>query len=567
MNLRNAVSSNSTQIGQLLLDNRLVSEDDLERGLALQKSTGVRLGMTLVRIGAISEENLLTVLAQQLNVDVLDAARIPDMQIAYSYMISSPISFDWYLHHGVIAWPIDEEQLACAARDVLDPSILEGIERSCKQARVKWFLLSSYLHEQLSSTLRREHDVDRVLNGSEDASYLKQLAEEAPVIEFVNNVLSQAVDADSSDIHVEPQESNFKVRFRMDGVLRDQFVQPIERFPAVCSRIKLVAGLDIAERRLPQDGRITSRVSGEEMDLRVSTLPGVFGESIVMRLLPKNREALSLERLGLEQDHLDLMREWALSSGGIVLVTGPTGSGKSTTLHGALSATNDGIRKIITVEDPVEVRVAGITQIQVHSEIGFSFARVLRSVLRQDPDVIMVGEIRDLETAEIAIQSALSGHLVLSTLHTNDAIAAFTRLIDMGVEPFLVAAPLKGVQAQRLVRRLCSHCAYPQTPPAEILSEVKQLPRHLVGNSWKSSSGCEECNGTGFAGRVGIYQMVPIDEAMRDMIVKGESLGALRRHSEGSGYRSLYQDGLIKASNGHTSVEELLRVTVVEESV
>ena len=344
-------------------------------------------------------------------------------------------------------------------------------------------------------------------------------------------------------------------------------MQPIDRFAAVASRIKLVSGIDIAERRLPQDGRITARISGSDMDLRVSTLPGVFGESIVMRLLPKNREMLALDHLGMENDHLAMMKDWAASAGGIVLVTGPTGSGKSTTLHGALEATNDGVRKIVTVEDPVEIQIQNITQIQIHSEIGYSFARALRAILRQDPDVIMIGEIRDLETAEIAIQSALSGHLVLSTLHTNDAISSFTRLIDMGVEPFLVAAPLKGVQAQRLVRRLCPECSEEATPADETLQEISNLPDELLGDNWRQARGCDSCHGTGYSGRIGIYQMVPVDEKIQDMIVKGASINDIRQEAAVRGYRNLYQDGLIKASMGKTSINELLRLVASEETI
>jgi general secretion pathway protein E len=276
---------------------------------------------------------------------------------------------------------------------------------------------------------------------------------------------------------------------------------------------------------------------------------------------------LTLDKLGLAADHLDLMRAWASSSGGIVLVTGPTGSGKSTTLHGALAATNDGIRKIITVEDPVEIQVQGITQIQVHADIGYTFARALRAILRQDPDVIMIGEIRDLETAEIAIQSALSGHLVLSTLHTGDALSSFTRLIDMGVEPFLVAAPLKGVQAQRLVRQVCHKCATPYQPGEDIRAEISRVPKELLGDQWLEAQGCASCNGTGYRGRLGIYQMIPMDEGLKDLVVSGATLGDMRAYADQRGYRNLYQDGLMKASHGRTTVEELLRVVTAEEGL
>jgi general secretion pathway protein E len=300
------------------------------------------------------------------------------------------------------------------------------------------------------------------------------------------------------------------------------------------------------------------------MDIRVSTAPCVFGESIVLRLLPKEREELSLKFLGMETDHLSLFTGWLEASNGIVLVTGPTGSGKSTTLYAALDDTNDGIKKIITVEDPVEYQMANITQIQAHSEIGYTFARALRAILRQDPDVIMIGEIRDLETAEIAIQSALTGHLVLSTIHTNDAISVFTRLIDMGVEPFLVSSPIRGVQAQRLVRKVCTQCAEPAQPSTLIEKELASLPADLVANSWVKSVGCPACHQTGYSGRMGIYEMVPMTTELQEMIVSGATLNEMKQLAAAQGHRTLYQDGLIKAASGLTTLQEIARVTLAE---
>lgn len=554
-------------IGQLLLDAGIISAEDLKKALALQEKTLGRLGASLLRIGAVSEENLLMVLSDQLKTPVLQESDLPEVADALQFMRGSPISIDWFLSHEVFVWKCGEGEIGCAARDTLDPAITETLDRFFTGFEKQYFLISSYVYEQFAGAISREDRVDALFSNAEDAKYLRELAEEAPVIELVNNVLARAVDAEASDIHIEPQETVFKIRFRIDGVLRDQFVQPIERYSAVASRVKLVSGLDIAERRLPQDGRVTSRISGEDMDLRVSTLPSVHGESVVMRLLPKNRESLTLDRLGLEIDHFELLTDWAKGNGGIVLVTGPTGSGKSTTLHASLTATNDGIRKIITVEDPVEIQVDGITQIQVHADIGLTFAASLRSILRQDPDVIMIGEIRDLETAEIAIQSALSGHLVLSTLHTNDALSSFTRLIDMGVEPFLVAAPLKGVQAQRLVRRLCTNCMQPVDPSDEILQLIEALPTALLGDQWMKPTGCEKCHETGYRGRQGVYQVVPVDEQLQDMIIKGASLADMKSYAEGNGYRSLLQDGLLKASRGETSIEELMRVITSDQTL
>ena len=364
--------------------------------------------------------------------------------------------------------------------------------------------------DRLVEAVRKERAMEGLFSG-DVARQLREMAEEAPIIELVNNLLAQAVDVDASDIHVEPAEESFVVRMRVDGVLHTRLTQPLDRFPAVASRIKLIAGIDIAERRLPQDGRISRRISGREMDIRVSTVPCALGESIVLRMLAKEREELILENLGMEADHLALFRSWFQSTNGIVLVTGPTGSGKSTTLAAALQEADDGVKKIITVEDPVEYQMPGIVQIQTHAEIGYTFARALRAILRHDPDVIMIGEIRDLETAEIAIRSALTGHVVLSTVHTNDAIASFTRLIDMGVEPFLVAAPVRGVQAQRLVRRVCSHCAEPACHRPRISTRSSPNCRpSLVGDGWVQAPGCDHCQHTGYRGRTGIYELAPM---------------------------------------------------------
>ena len=557
----------SKKIGELLVERGSIQPSDVEKALHMQAASGGRIGSALVRIGALSEENLLATLSDQLGVPIARPEDFLDVQQTYLFLQNSPINFDWFLSHEVIIWARSAQSLNCVARDILDPSIREVLTTFYPDFEVAYSLVSTYTFEDVARLLTQESQVESLFQGGGSEQQLRELAEEAPVVELVNNILSQAVDAGASDVHIEPEELSFKVRFRIDGVLRDQLSQPSERFPAVASRIKLVSGLDIAERRLPQDGRITSRIAGFEMDLRVSTLPCVFGESIVMRLLPKNQESLTLDKLGLAADHLDLMRTWASSSGGIVLVTGPTGSGKSTTLHGALAATNDGIRKIITVEDPVEIQVQGITQIQVHADIGYTFARALRAILRQDPDVIMIGEIRDLETAEIAIQSALSGHLVLSTLHTGDALSSFTRLIDMGVEPFLVAAPLKGVQAQRLVRQVCHKCATPYQPGEDIRAEISRVPKELLGDQWLEAQGCASCNGTGYRGRLGIYQMIPMDEGLKDLVVSGATLGDMRAYADQKGYRNLYQDGLMKASHGRTTVEELLRVVTAEEGL
>lgn len=564
--IKHQANDDSDLLGQRLLAVKRITADDIDRACQLQAGNGGRFGSALIRLGAISEDHLLDALAEQLELPIVSETDIPEAGELYRFMSQIGINFDWFLSEGLVIWPDAAASLSCLAKDVLNPSIAETLRQFLPEQSIHFVLGSTYTLERVLDDLSREHSVENLFQQSEDARQLRELAEEAPVVEFVNNMMARAVDLRASDIHIEPEEQEFKVRLRIDGVLQLQMVQPSERFAAVVSRIKLVSGLDIAERRLPQDGRLTTRIGGADMDIRVSTVPCVFGESVVMRLLPKEREELSLSNLGMESDHLRVMRDWAESSGGIVLVTGPTGSGKSTTLHAALSDSNDGVRKIVTVEDPVEIRVPGITQIQAHSDIGYTFARALRAILRQDPDVIMIGEIRDLETAEIAIQSALSGHLVLSTLHTNDAISSFTRLIDMGVEPFLVAAPVKGVQAQRLVRRLCDQCSEPAELPADVKSLVDVLPVELIGSNWRKPGGCEACNQTGYQGRIGIYQLVEVDQKLQDLIVNGATLNEMRRHAVGQGMRSLLQDGLIKASKGLTSLDEVYRVIAAEDA-
>ncbi|QDW66343.1 GspE/PulE family protein [Luteimonas granuli] len=563
----NAIAATTQPLlGQLLLERSAVRPADLERALELQQDVGGRLGSLLVRIGALSEDQLLDALCLQLDLPLAgrDVA-LPESAAAWVVPGDGQATLDWMRDRGVLLWEDGDGQAWCASRDPLDPALQEVLAYLYPQRPVRPVLVTAQLLERTLDQLAQEARGDG--HGSDDVRHLRELAEEAPVVELVNSLLAQAVEQRASDIHLEPDEREFAVRFRIDGVLYSRLQLPRERFDAVASRLKLISGMDIAERRLPQDGRLSVRASGQAMDIRASALPGVHGESIVLRLLPKERKDLGLERLGMAPDHLELLTAWSHEAHGIVLVTGPTGSGKSTTLYATLAAADDGRKKIITVEDPVEFQLPGITQIQTHADIGLTFAGALRSILRQDPDVIMVGEIRDRETAEIAIQSALTGHLVLSTVHTNDALGAFTRLIDMGVEPFLVATPLKGVQAQRLVRRLCPHCARPATGvlPA-IAEEAARWARRVLGDAparWMEPVGCGQCQNTGYRGRIGIYELVPVDEAMQQAVVAGASHQQLRAMARERGFRFLREDGLLKAWQGLTSVDEVLRVTAV----
>jgi len=550
-------------IGALLLERGLITQQDLDKALAFQRQFKGRLGSILVRIGALSEDNLLPVLAEQLGLTLVSGDQLPSQagEIASAIQVTG-LSAEWFADQQLVVWSGLDGVVHCAARNPIDSYLQETIAIALGDHPHQWHFVRTQDLERLAKLI----EVGSKEGQGDEIAHLRELAEEAPTIELVNNVMAQAIDEGASDIHIEPGESTFDVRFRIDGVLHTRLTLPRSRFDAVASRIKLVCGMDIAERRLPQDGRITIRAGGADMDIRVSALPGVHGESIVTRLLPKERKHLSLEWLGMEADHHARFKRWVDEPNGIILVTGPTGSGKSTTLYAALDATNDHTKKIITVEDPVEYRLSGVTQVQTQAEIGYTFARALRSILRQDPDVIMIGEIRDLETAEIAVQSALTGHLVLSTLHTNDALSAFTRLLDMGVEPFLVASAVRAVQAQRLVRRLCDHCAKPEAPPEAIVETVRGLqkwhPAIFGGDSnWRVPVGCSQCRGSGYKGRTGIYEMAEVSPAIQEAIMKRATTTELVGIARLEGHRSLRDDGLIKAWRGLTSVDEVLRVT------
>ncbi|MBS0381164.1 MAG: type II/IV secretion system protein [Proteobacteria bacterium] len=552
-------------LGEMLVSEGTVRTADVERALEMQKQLGGRLGSLLLRVGAVSEDSLLEALSRQLGLPLL-GRELPapdDGALRALAQNANPSALDWMLDQQVLAWEDAEGIRHCAARDPLAPGLREALRFVLGAHDVAYCLASSQLLERLLDQLAHLRRGAQAELG-DSVQQLREMAEEAPIVELVNNVMAQAVEQRASDIHFEPEEHQLVVRFRIDGVLYTRLQLPRERFAAVASRVKLISDMDIAERRLPQDGRLSIRASGQELDVRVSAIPGVHGESIVLRLLPKDRKDLSLANLGMAPDHLALMHAWTRETHGIVLVTGPTGSGKSTTLYAALAASNDGQKKIITVEDPVEFELPAVTQIQTHAEIGLTFASALRSILRQDPDVVMIGEIRDLETAQIAIQASLTGHLVLSTLHTNDAISAFTRLVDMGVEPFLVATPLRAVQAQRLVRRLCPHCARAASVVPAEAAALAPLARRVLGDvpaQWREPVGCAKCLNTGYKGRVGIYEMVDVSTAMRAKINAGASVAEMTELARAEGFRSLREDGMLKAWQGVTSVEEVLRVT------
>ena len=552
-------------LGRMLLERGHITDTDLTKALTFQESVGGLIGAILIRIGAVSEDAVLETLSAQLDIEVISNDRLPQDPADYVETLKeSGIDTDWWIDQSALAWTEEDGTVHCVSRDPLRPSLQEALIAAFPDKPLNWWLIRTRELDMMVELVRRAVTTDGG-NYDDDVAMLRELAEEAPVVELVSNTMAQAVNENASDIHVEPREHEFDIRYRIDGVLQNRLTLPRSRFDAVASRIKLISGLDIAERRLPQDGRIGMRISGRELDVRVSCLPGVWGESIVMRLLLKEQKDFSLARIGMAADHLDTFSKLAQEPYGIILVTGPTGSGKSTTLKATLEHIKDGKRKIITVEDPVEYNVPGVTQVQTKAEIGYTFARALRSILRQDPDVIMIGEIRDLETAQIAVQASLTGHMVFSTLHTNDSLSAFTRLTDMGLEPFLVASSVREVMAQRLIRRLCPHCREPHEPPVGIRAKSedlqKQFPDLLAeAPQWLTARGCPKCQNTGYRGRLGIYEVAVLTEELADAVLHQRPLHDLQTIARKDGFRDLLEDGLVKAWQGETSVEEVLRV-------
>ena len=554
------------RLGAMLLDRLKISDDDLAKALGFQKDYGSRLGAILVRLGAVSEDDVLAALAAQLGMEILAADQIPsDPEVLLAEPRKLGMRPTWCIDQDTLLWRDEQGRLRCLARDPLFASVREILDQAYTSEPVLWCLARSQVIDAAVSTLRDRASENADGPSAGTSSQLRELAEEAPTVELVSNILAQAVGERASDVHVEPRKTQFDIRFRIDGVLHTRFTLPRSRFDAVASRIKLVAGLDIAERRLPQDGRIGLRIAGQELDIRVSSLPGMYGESIVMRLLFKEQQELALDKIGMALDHRAAFGRIAHEPHGIILVTGPTGSGKSTTLKAVLDDIRDNKKKIITVEDPVEYHIAGVTQVQVKTDIGYNFAKALRSILRQDPDIIMIGEIRDIETAQIAVQASLTGHMVFSTLHTNDSLTAFTRLVDMGVEPFLVSSAVRAVLAQRLARRLCPRCCEVYSPPSAVEAKMQVLESRIPGIApgearWSKAVGCDACQKTGYKGRLGIYELVLMSDELSEAIAGRAHMSQIVEIARKDGYRDLVEDGLLKARRGLTSIEEVVRV-------
>jgi general secretion pathway protein E len=541
----------SMRLGEILIARGKIDAEDLERALELQRERGDKIGKIFVDMGLLAQRDMLAALSDQLGIPLAAVDTEPP---------SAP-EIDGLSHRFLRqcrAFPLElkENVLTLAMADPLDFETIAAV-RSFSGLEIRTVLAPE--QEILDAIERNYGETERqtFTEGDDDANanleHLRDMASEAPVIRLVNAMIADAIEKRASDIHIEPFEKEFRIRFRVDGVLFNQELPPRELKAAIISRLKLMAKLNIAERRLPQDGRIKIKILGRDVDLRVSTLPTLYGESVVMRLLDRSAgDFYDLRRLGFDDRMLARMEYFTSLPHGMFLVTGPTGSGKSTTLYSALKRINLPDKKIITIEDPVEYQMDGINQIHVNPQIGLTFAAGLRHIMRQDPDVIMVGEIRDRETADIAIRAALTGHLVFSTLHTNDAPSAITRLIEMGVENYLVTSSLVAVLAQRLVRVICPHC---KEPAGNTLSPAGDMVETFRG------AGCAECHGRGYTSRVGIFEMMNVDDEIRKLIMANADASAITQVARRNGMRNLREDAWRKIQSGLTTVAEVLRVT------
>jgi general secretion pathway protein E len=558
------IASPRLLLGEILVQEGLTTPDVVERALARAQTSGELVGEALVALGAVTEDDVLRALALQQNLPYVWREELPS-----SVPVLKNVSAKYLREARVCPLAIEGSVLTVASADPLNPIVTDEL-RQATGLSVKVVVSSAAgilevidrSYDGAATPLQRiveGMEEDGAGEGDEDVNHLRDMAFEAPVVRLVNLLIENAIGAEASDIHIEPFEDTLRIRYRIDGILYEQEAPPRRLQAAVTSRIKIMAEMNIAERRLPQDGRIRVTLRGQRVDIRVSTMPTVHGESIVMRLLQRSSVFLPLEKLGFPAETLRRFESLIKRPHGILLVTGPTGSGKTTTLYAALDKINAPGVKIITVEDPVEYQLKGVNQIPVKAKIGLSFAQGLRHIVRQDPDVILVGEIRDLETAEIAIQASLTGHLVFSTLHTNDAPGAITRLQDMGVEPYLVGSVLEGVLAQRLVRRICPSCRVPDNPSQADLDALGV--KDVGGGVLYRGKGCEECRGTGYRGRSGIYELFVLDEDARSLILRRASTRDIRHHAIQRGMVTLRMDGWKRACEGVTTVEEILRVT------
>lgn len=566
----------SSRLGDILVKNNLITKEQLAKAIEEQKlSAGqLRLGSILIKHNVLKEHDLTSFLSKQYGVPIVNLSEF-DVDPAVAKIIQAEVVQKYQLlpikrAGATLIVAVSDPSNLFAIEDIkfmtgYNVEMVVASESDIKAAIDKNYDQSSSLADVMSDIdLEDLEVVDE--HDNVDIGSLEKATEDAPVVRMVNAILQDAIRRKASDIHIEPYEKMFRVRYRIDGVLYETMKPPLKLKNAITSRIKIMAELDIAERRLPQDGRIKIKLGGgRDMDFRVSVLPTLFGEKVCMRLLDKSSLQTDLTKLGYEPEALDHFMREIHKPFGMVLVTGPTGSGKTVSLYSALSELNKVSENISTAEDPVEFNFAGINQVQMHEDIGLNFAAALRSFLRQDPDIIMIGEIRDFETAEIAVKAALTGHLVLSTLHTNDAPATINRLLNMGIEPFLVASAVNLITAQRLARRVCVECKEPEDIPVQALIDAGVPPGEAPSVVCYRGKGCPACNSTGYKGRVGFYQVMPMLEEIRELILNGANTAEIKREAIRLGIKSMRQSGLTKLKEGVTSFEEVLRVTIADD--
>ncbi|MCH7839893.1 MAG: Flp pilus assembly complex ATPase component TadA [Planctomycetes bacterium] len=566
-------------LGRILIKMGKLRRAQVHEALDIQKEKRGPVGSILVELGYITEEDLNIALAAQSGMGMVDLTKLdigPEViavmpaQMANTYRV---IPYELNTERNELTIALESPDNFVATDDLQTLLGMKIKAALCSSADLQKALDRYYPEGQQDSIKDLIGDLEANTDlakfdgrgDSIDLMELKEIADLNPVKKLLNLVLLQAIKDKASDIHFEPFEDEFKMRYRIDGVLYEMVPPPRYVALAIASRIKVMANLDIAERRLPQDGRIELQFKGAPIDLRVSVLPTMFGESVVLRVLDRSNVQLSLNKIGMRDDDLVTFRQLIHKPNGIVINTGPTGSGKTTTLYAALSELNDPEVKILTAEDPVEYDIDGLVQIQVRPDVGLTFARALRSFLRQDPDIILVGEIRDLETAQISVQASLTGHLVLSTLHTNDAPSAIARLLDLGLEPFLLTATLEGIVAQRLVRRICTHCKTEYRPTEQQLMELDLRPEDAGDRVFHYGKGCDYCNNTGYRGRVGIYEIMVLDEALKELIMERAATVVLRREAIKRGMRTLREVGLMAIYDGDTTLDEVVKETIVED--
>ncbi|GBF37669.1 type II secretion system ATPase GspE [Leptospira johnsonii] len=554
-------------LGDILVEDGVISSKDLEDSLKLQKKNHLPLGHILQKKGIAGEVDVLKAMARLYKMEFREKLEFKGMEEVYDRIPLKLIQ-----KSKIVPFELTKKNVKIAISDPTDLHPMDDVRSALKEFKVDFILapepeVMRLIHSQFDTTSAAAKDMLNEMEGS--FSELAEgfdnetidLSDDAPIIKMVNVILSQAVNERASDIHIEPYEKSLVVRYRIDGILHNVLTPPKSYHAGITSRIKIMSNLNIAENRLPQDGRIKLRLAGKDVDIRVSTIPCQFGERIVMRLLNKTDQKYSLETMGFYPDLIKTLRTLIYEPHGIILVTGPTGSGKSTTLYSALTELNTEERNIITCEDPVEYQIDGVSQMQMQEKIGLTFATGLRAILRQDPDVIMVGEIRDEETARIAIQASLTGHLVFSTLHTNDAASAATRLVDMGIEPYLITSTVLGFMAQRLVRTICKECKTSYKPTPQELESIGISKKELKGGVLYKGKGCSHCMNTGFKGRTGIYELLIIDSKIKNAILAGSDTNKINDVALESGFATMRDYGIRKVLDGVTTPDEVLRVT------